>query len=271
MRGWRRHSLLVRIRDDDLPADAERRQVIFAAPEGGPFRPVGVGQRPYPVGGDEREHRHAQPRAPARPVERHRRVPEGQRLLHRVGHHGCRLELVVLPVEVHDIGGQAKAEDLEGLVEPPLRLVARHSAVVASIGEMPRPTPRTSLPPVSWSRVVVSSIIRIGGISGRIEISVPSLFCRGALGRCGQQQVRGGDAERGAVMLGELVGVVAEPLIGLDQRQALGQLRSRRPSGSAVVIENGEAHRQPSQVVMLRARRSHAYVRDHFCSLASGG
>ena len=41
---------------------------------------------------------------------------------------------------------------------------------------MPRPTPSTSLPPVSWSRVAASSIIRIGWISGRIEISVPSLI-----------------------------------------------------------------------------------------------
>jgi hypothetical protein len=66
---------------------------------------------------------------------------------------------------------------------------------------------------------------------------------RRALRGGGQHQVRGGDAERGAVVLGHLVSVVAEPLVGLDQRQTLGELRGRRSSGCVVVIEDGEAHR----------------------------
>jgi len=43
-----------------------------------------------------------------------------------VGRHRRRLELVVLAVEIHHIGRQPQPEDLERLVEPPLRLVARY-------------------------------------------------------------------------------------------------------------------------------------------------
>src|SRR6185312_16745056 len=48
----------------------------------------------------------------------------------------------------------------------------------------------------------------------------------------------------GAVMLGELVGVVPEPLVGRDQFEALVQLPCRGQAGRVVMVEDGEEHRR---------------------------
>ena len=72
------------------------------------------------------------------------------------------------------------------------------------------------------------------------------------------------------MVLGELVGVVAEPLVGRDQLEALVQLPCRRQAGRVVMVEDGEEHRRSLSVPgdSHGARgRSHAPVRDHRLSI----
>ena len=187
-----------------------------------------------------------EPGAPAGLVWRLRRVPE--RIIGRctgLGHHRGGVDVVVLPVEVTSgTPGPGPSQDLEGLVEAGLRLGAGH-AVEAGLD-------RGDAPAHAEDEPAAGELVERGrlfdhpqrGNSGRIEISVPSRIVEVQLGRGGQHQVRGGDAEGGAVVLGELVGVVAEPLVGRDQFEALVQLPCRWQAGRVVVIEDGEEHRQ---------------------------
>jgi hypothetical protein len=150
---------------------------------------------------------------------------------YQVGDDRRRLEPVVLPVEVHHVGRQPQPEDLERLVEPALRLVARHP-VESGLD-------RGDAPADAEHQPAAGQLVEGGGLLDhphRVDQRQdrdqrPQPDRRGALGRGRQHQVRGGDAERGAVMLGQLVGVEAEPLVRLDQRQALGQLGGGRPAG----------------------------------------
>jgi hypothetical protein len=238
--------LLVRVGHHDLAGDAERRQVRLGAAERRPFRLVSVCQRPDLRRRDERHHGHPPAGAPAGLVRRPRRVPGDERLLHGLGYHRSGVDIVVLPVEGHlrDIGGQAHLQDLEGLVEPGLRLRTRH-AVEAGLD-------RRDTPAHAEDKAAVGELVERGGLfdhpqrgnerQDRDQHAKPDR--RREPGRGGQHQVRGGDAKGSAMVLGELVGVVAEPLIGGDQLEALVQLPCRRQAARIVVVEDGEEHRR---------------------------
>ena len=236
--------LLVRVGHHDLPGDAERRQVRLGAAERRPLVLVGVGERPDGGGGHERHHRHPQAGAPAGLVRCPGRVPGDERLLHRLGDHRGRVDVVVRAVEVHHVRREPEAEDLEGLVEPGLRLGPRH-AVEAGLD-------RGDAPAHAEDQTAVGELVEGGGLfdhpqrgnegQDRDQRAEPDR--RGEPGRGGQHQVRGGDAKGGAMVLGELVGVVTEPLVRRDQLEALVQLPCRRQPGRVVVVEDGEEHRR---------------------------
>jgi predicted amidohydrolase YtcJ len=209
------HRLLAGRRHHDGPGDPERRQAGLSAAQRRPFRPVGVGQRPHGRRRHQRHHRHAEPRAPQRLFQGPRPVPQRHGVLHRLGHHRRVRDVVVLPVEVDGVrAGQARPQHRERLVEALLRLFPWH-AVEAGLDRRDA-APDAEVEPPAGELVQRARLLdhahRVVQRQDRDQRAEPD--DRRALRRRGQHQVRRrGDPERSAVVLGHVVGVIAQPLV----------------------------------------------------------
>ncbi len=240
-----RHRLLFRGREHQVPGDPQWRQVIRRPAQRGPLGPVGVGQRPYLRRGDQRHHRHAQPRAPVSLRQGPGPVPQRRvGLLHRPGHDGRRGQRVVLPGEGDAVRGQPLAQDLEGLIEPLLRLrLAGHSVERQLGGGHPAPDAQVEPPgrELVEQHRLLDEAHRVVQRQDRDQRPQPQ--SRRPPRRRGEHQVRRpADCQRRPVVLGQVIGVEPEPVVGLDQLQPLFDLLHMRPPGVVIVIDDPEAH-----------------------------
>src|SRR5690242_13457127 len=153
-------------------------------------------------------------------------------------------QLVVHPVEGHAVRGEALPQDREGLVEPALRLLLARHAVEGQLGGGDAPAHAQVEPPAGQlveGHRLLDDAHRVVQRQDRDERPQPQP--RGPLrGRRQHQVRRRRDGQRRPVVLGQVVGVEAKPVVGLDQLKPLSDLLDVRPSRVVVVVDDPEAH-----------------------------
>jgi hypothetical protein len=165
------------------------------------------------------------------------------RPLHRQGDNRRVSQLAVLPVEGHAVRRQALPQDREGLVEPALRLLTRH-AVERQPGGRDAPA-RAQVEPPAGQLIQRDRFLddahRVVQRQDRDERPGPQP--RGPLrGRRQHQVRRRRDGQRCPVVPGQVAGVKAQPVVGLDQLQTPGDLPGMRPARVVVMVDDPEAH-----------------------------
>src|SRR3981189_3073306 len=106
---------------------------------------------------------------------------------------------------------------------------------------MPRPTPSSKRPLLSWSSMQISSTRRSGWWKRINQRTEAQLLC--ALRDRGEEHAgRRGEAERRRMMLGGMVGVKAAAIVGLDDSQPFRVEGLQGKIVAIEVVENAEFH-----------------------------
>jgi hypothetical protein len=239
------HRLRARRGQDHVPRDPQRRQGVARPAKRCPLIPVRAGQLPHPLRRDQRHHRHPQARAPACLRQRPGAVPQGRvGLLHRPRHDGCIGQRVVLAGEGDAVRRHSLPQDLQGLVESLLRLRLAGHPVECQLGRRHASPDAQVKPPASelveGSRLLDDAhrVVQRQDRDQRPEPQPRGRSCR----RREHQVGRAGDGQRRPVMLGQVVGVEPQPVVGLDEPQPLLDLLDVRPSGVVIVVDDPESH-----------------------------